>query len=113
MLEDEVTGSELHQEDVAEQRVLIENLKAQRAHNEVISNEASVDGDFESEAEEPTNLKRAREEEEEILKFSFTEPEVGERAIATNSRVSRFHMQPKTKQLAWGAAVFALGMSAV
>ena len=114
VIEDGVAGSELHQEDVAEQKALIENLKMQRAKKEaptVIEEEEEEEEDAGSAASEPVKLKRAREEDQETLKFDFKEPELGERAIATNTRVARF--QPRTRQIAWGAAAFALGMGAV
>lgn len=86
--------------DIAEQKELINNLKAQR---ELAALEDA----------EETKPKRAREEEEEPLTFEFKEPEVGERTIATNRRVGFFHMQPRTKSVAWGVAAFAIGMGAM
>ena len=117
VVEDGIAGSELHQEDVAQQKALIENLKMQRAKKEaatIIEEEEEEDEDEEdagSAASEPVKLKRAREEDQEPLKFDFKEPEVGEREFATNTRVARY--QPRTRQIAWGAAAFALGMGAV
>ena len=110
VIEDGITGSALHQEDVTDQKALIEKLKAQRAQQQAA--QAEVEQEEEG-AETPVSesiLKRAREEDNQGFKFEFKEPEVGERAIATNSRVER--LQPRTRRLAWGAAVFALGMGA-
>jgi len=61
-------------------------------------------------------LKRAREEEEggkDELRFNFKELETEERKIATNKRVSRFHLEPQQKSFAWGVAAFAIGLGAV
>jgi hypothetical protein len=110
-VEDGVAGSELRHQDIAEQKKLIEDLKAKRDAEVKAVHEA--DESMEEEGEEaPGTLKRAREDEE-VLKFEFKEPEVGERVIATNKRVSRFQMEPRTKSFAWGVAAFALGMGAV
>lgn len=107
MIEDDVTGFELHQEDIAEQMALIENLKSQRAQK--AKEEEKVE---EPSIPDPFKSKRGREEVEEPLKFNFREADViREREIASTNRVSRF--QPRTGQLAWGAAAFAFGMSAV
>ncbi|KAJ2936667.1 hypothetical protein H1R20_g425, partial [Candolleomyces eurysporus] len=67
----------------------------------------------EEESEGPSKLKRARQDEDEPLKFQFKEPEAEERQIATNRRVGRFNMEPRTKSIAWGLAAFAVGMGAV
>lgn len=90
-----MAGPDMSQ-DVAEQKELIKSLKA------------GMKG-----TEEETKSKRAREEESEALKFQFKEPEVGERAIATNRRVGFFDMEPRTKSVAWGLAAFAVGMGAM
>ncbi|KAG5638890.1 hypothetical protein H0H81_008949 [Sphagnurus paluster] len=120
VIEDRITGSELHEQDVAEQQALVQKLKAERDAAKKQEHEvADEDEDEESEAaaESPsTGVKRVRKDEDEELKtipFNPKEPEVGERAIATNARVGRFQLQPRTRQLAWGAAVFAFGMGAV
>ncbi|KAG2037706.1 hypothetical protein BDR03DRAFT_919677 [Suillus americanus] len=86
-------------QDIAEQKELIERLKAER---DVPLMEADT-------------LKRARDDEDESTEFTFQfkEPEVQERQIATNKRVGRFHLEPKQKSFAWGVAAFAIGMSAV
>ena len=109
-VEDGVTGSELHQQDVAEQKKLIADLKAKR--EEDARSKPVDEADESMEEDTPVTLKRAREDEEE-LRFDFKEPEVGERTIATNRRVSRFQMEPRTKSFAWGMAAFAVGMGAV
>ncbi|KAK7454664.1 hypothetical protein VKT23_011417 [Stygiomarasmius scandens] len=105
---DYVAGEELRQQDIAEQKVLIENLKAQR---EVELKEAQADGP------EKVVSKRARQEveEEEQLKFNFKEPEVGERAIATNRRVPGYleRLPPERQGLAVGMAAFVFGVGAM
>ena len=106
-VEDGVAGSELHQQDVAEQKKLIADLKAKRAED---TRSKAVNDSMEEDT--PATLKRAREDGEE-LRFDFKEPEIGERTIATNRRVSRFQMEPRTKSFAWGVAAFAVGMGAV
>jgi len=112
-VEDGVAGSELRHQDIAEQKKLIEDLKAKRDAEARSKAVHEADESMEEEQEEATGtLKRVREEEE-VLKFEFKEPEVGERVIATNRRVGRFQMEPRTKSFAWGVAAFALGMGAV
>ncbi|KAH7911081.1 hypothetical protein BJ138DRAFT_1007362 [Hygrophoropsis aurantiaca] len=90
------------QQDIAEQKELIEKLKAQREVPQMA-------------LDPPAPLKRIREEEEEEqkLQFNFKEPEQQERQIATNSRVGRFHLEPRQKSFAWGVAAFAIGMGAM
>jgi hypothetical protein len=134
-VEQTIAGSELWEQDVAEQKKLIADLAAkalkssaekigmtedekQRLGEEVynVISQESDDGmkeEYEEEEEGPSKLKRARQEDEEPLQFEFKEPEVEERQIATNRRVDGFRMQPRTKSLAWGIAAFAVGMSAV
>lgn len=90
----EMAGPDMNQ-DVAEQQELIKTLKAQRTNDMSAGDEAKS--------------KRPREEESP-LQFEFKEPEVGERAIATNKRV---WMEPRTKSVAWGVVAFAIGMGAV
>ncbi|KAL4072562.1 hypothetical protein V8B97DRAFT_1870298 [Scleroderma yunnanense] len=93
-------------QDMADQKELIEKLKAERDAVMIIPDETAK-----------VLLKRAREEEEEEgkseLRFNFKEPETEERKIATNKRVSRFHLEPRQKSFAWGVAAFAIGMGAV
>ncbi|KAF9048726.1 hypothetical protein BJ165DRAFT_1462165 [Panaeolus papilionaceus] len=107
IIEEGMMGT-LRDEDIKEQQTLIQHLKAKResAKQELVK---------EMEVEESSNSqkKRDREEEEAPLQFQFKEPEVEERAIATNRRVGRFHMEPRTKSFAWGVAAFAIGMGAV
>ncbi|KAH7884501.1 hypothetical protein F5I97DRAFT_1889960 [Phlebopus sp. FC_14] len=92
-------------QDIAEQKELIERLKAEREAPMMEVDSA------------PAPLKRVREDddeqEKEQLRFNFKEPETEERQIATNRRVSRFHLEPKQKSFAWGVAAFAIGMGAV
>jgi hypothetical protein len=92
-------GEEMIQEDVVEQQALIANLKAQR--------DAAMENGYKA--------KRGREEAEEEYpkRLNFQEPEIGERAIASNRRVGRFHLEPRQKSLAWGVAAFAFGLGAV
>ncbi|KAE9407702.1 hypothetical protein BT96DRAFT_82104 [Gymnopus androsaceus JB14] len=96
---EDVAGEELRQQDIAEQKILIEDLKAKR--------DAAESGS------QPAVVKRSREEEEEALRFNFKEPEVGERAIATNRRVGGYFEEPRHQSLAWGIAAFAFGIGAV
>jgi hypothetical protein len=98
-----VAGSELRQQDMEEQKAMIDGLKAQR--KAATKSAMLEDG--------TAGPKRVRDDVEEKLLFDFKEPEVGDRAIATNRRVSRFHLEPRQKSFAWGVAVFAFGMGAV
>lgn len=111
-------------EDVQEQKELIAKLKAERA----ATKQAKQDGKLAPtqsmketeklvEDEEGSGSKRQREEESAQYRFNFKQPgeeeeEVGERAIATNSRV-RARIAPERKALAWGALAFAAGMGAM
>lgn len=114
IIEDGITGSELREQDIQEQQELIKNLKKQRNAAPTTTTITVTEGDeTEVVVEMPTKLKRVREDEEQPLKFEFKEPEVGERAIATNNRVGRFQMEPRTKSFVWGVAAFAFGLSAV
>jgi hypothetical protein len=99
----DLAGQDLRHQDIAEQKEMIENLKAQR-------DALMQDG---GEEDNTIKQKRARETEEPQLQFDFKEPEVEERAIATNRRVSRFRLEPRQKSVAWGLAAFAVGLSAV
>lgn len=98
----DLVGRDLRHQDIAEQKEMIENLKAQR--DAAIKDDGNDDG--------PIQHKRVREEEA-TLQFEFKEPEVGERAIATNRRVDRFHLEPRQKSMAWGLAAFAVGLGAM
>ncbi|KAJ7707751.1 hypothetical protein B0H17DRAFT_1192195 [Mycena rosella] len=94
---EESVGTELREQDLAEQRDMIEGLKAQRDKAQRgTATDASA------------KLKRAREDEDKQLEFEFKEPEVGERVIATNRRIS-----PSQKSFVWGVMAFAFGMTAV
>ena len=111
-------------EDIQEQKELIAKLKAERAAAKTKKADAGVAPSPSHrvteemlEEEEGTGAKRAREEEPKQYQFDFKEPqegEVGERAIATNSRVGLLgRMPPERKSLAWGALAFAAGMGAM
>ncbi|KAK0450194.1 hypothetical protein EV421DRAFT_1990956 [Armillaria borealis] len=104
---EDVMGSQLHQQDVAEQKALIEGLKAER---EALKTELKTENDMDVDVKPAS--KRGREEEEK-LKFEPKEQETEPRVIATNSRVSRWQMEPKTKSVAWGVAAFLFGAGAV
>jgi hypothetical protein len=96
----EAMGLDMFKEDMTEQRELIANLKAQKHAGMEIAAD--------------TGAKRARNDESEYPRqLNFKEPEVGERAIASNKRVSRFQLGPKQKSFAWGVAAFAVGLGAV
>lgn len=95
---EESVGTELREQDLAEQRDMIADLKAQRDKALAVKNTDDA----------PTKLKRAREEENQKLEFEFKEPEIGERVIATNRRIS-----PTQKSVVWGVVAFAFGMTAV
>ncbi|KAJ6531752.1 hypothetical protein B0H19DRAFT_1081725 [Mycena capillaripes] len=93
---EESVGTELREQDLAEQRDMIETLKAQR--DKARGNDVDA----------PAKLKRAREDEGKKFEFEFKEPEIGERVIATNRRIS-----PSQKSVVWGVVAFAFGMTAV
>jgi hypothetical protein len=116
-----VAINELHEQDVREQKKLIEDLKTQRAatqKEQAERPEAEDNEETEKTAEEvssnmaSSSKKRLRDENEPEYKFDFKEPEVGQREIASNRRV-RFQMEPRTRSLVWGVAAFAMGMGAV
>lgn len=102
---EDVAAAGLHEEDVAEQKDLIENLKRQRAAA-MKSEDMEVDG---------TKNKRSRagEEDSKKLNFDFKEPEVVERAIATNRRILGYLEEPRRRSFAWGLAAFVFGAGAV
>lgn len=119
VVEDGVVGTELRDQDIEEQQKLIQDLKDKRDASrkaqgrgeesmDVVADESSS-----SSHSSTTGKKREREDEDESLKFNFKEPEIAEREISTNRRVSRFTMEPRTKSFAWGLAAFAVGMGAV
>ena len=103
LVKDDVAGAELREQDIEEQKKLIEDLKRKRNQEE---------GQMDTE-EPSSSKKRDREEGDKPLEFQFKEPETEERAIATNNRVGRFHLEPRAKSFAWGVAAFAVGMGAV
>ncbi|KAI5982311.1 hypothetical protein EDD15DRAFT_148681 [Pisolithus albus] len=89
-------------QDIADQKELIERLKAERDAQSMETDHVFAP------------LKRAREDEEKPERnFNPKEPETEERKIATNKRVSRFHLEPRQKSFAWGVAAFAIGMGAM
>ncbi|KDR76335.1 hypothetical protein GALMADRAFT_247727 [Galerina marginata CBS 339.88] len=106
-LVEEGMGEELREQDIEEQQKLIQDLKSKREAAKSEHGEGSMD------TGEAWSKKRERDEEEVPLKFEFKEPETEDRVIATNTRVGRFHMEPRTKSFAWGVAAFAVGMGAV
>ncbi|KAG7089621.1 hypothetical protein E1B28_011287 [Marasmius oreades] len=104
---DDIAGSQLHEQDIAEQKDLIADLKRKR--EEALKNE-----DAEMDDSETLKNKRAREDENQKLRFDFKEPEVGERAIATNRRIlGQLLEEPRRRSLAWGVAAFVFGAGAV
>lgn len=103
---EDVAGEQLREQDIAEQKTLIEDLKAKR-------NAALKTADEQVDSSQQLAVKRSREEEDEALRFNFKEPEVGQRAIATNRRIGGYFEEPRTQSLAWGIAAFAFGMGAV
>jgi hypothetical protein len=100
---EDVAGEQLREQDIAEQKILIDDLKAKR--------NAALKSADEDSSKQPA-VKRSREEEP-TLRFNFREPEVGQRVIATNRRVGGYFEEPRRQSLAWGIAAFAFGMGAV
>ncbi|EPQ54071.1 hypothetical protein GLOTRDRAFT_111531 [Gloeophyllum trabeum ATCC 11539] len=102
-------------EDIAEQKELIERLKKERDEAEQERARAIEEAD-DLKQKELVGKKREREDsEEQQYKFEFKEPENKERAIATNRRVTGFYerMPPERKSAAWGAVAFAAGLGAM
>ncbi|KAF8905051.1 hypothetical protein CPB84DRAFT_1727410 [Gymnopilus junonius] len=97
-------ADELHKEDIQEQKKLIQDLKAKR--EAALSTEENL-------VAESSFKKREREDEDKPLQFDFKEPETEERAIASNRRVTRFNLEPRTKSAAWGIAAFAFAVGAM
>ncbi|KAH9481411.1 Bouquet formation protein 4 [Psilocybe cubensis] len=110
LVEDGIAGSKLHEEDVKEQKKLIQDLKAQR---DAAKSSIGDDATTVETVEESSTKKREREDEAATLKFEFKEPETEERVIATNRRVGRFNLEPRGKSVAWGVAAFVVGLGAV
>ena len=105
----EVPGPDAN-EDIREQKEMIEAFKAQR--------EAKVReqaGDDRDEAmDEGSEKKREREAENPSLQFDFKGPETEERKIATNRRIPRLpEMTPERRSFAWGIAAFAAAVGAM
>lgn len=113
-------------EDIREQKALIERLKAERAAKVIQMQKTQEVIEVDGSDEEATlvnvdksskSQKRAREEEVP-LRFNFSmevdehEQEKDERAVAGSSR-ARAGVAPERKQLAWGALAFAAGLSAM
>ena len=113
-------------EDIREQKALIERLKAERAAKVIQMQKTQEVIDVDGSDEEATlvnvdksskSQKRAREEEVP-LRFNFSmevdehEQEKDERAVAGSSR-ARAGVAPERKQLAWGALAFVAGLSAM
>ncbi|KAI0264515.1 hypothetical protein BC834DRAFT_826522 [Gloeopeniophorella convolvens] len=105
----EVPGPDVN-EDIREQKEMIEAFKAQREAKLV----EQVEGDEDDATVEPEK-KRERDEENKPLEFDFKEPETEERRIATNRRVAARlpEMTPERRSLAWGIAAFAAAYSAM
>ncbi|KAF8434073.1 hypothetical protein L210DRAFT_3553985 [Boletus edulis BED1] len=97
-------------QDIAEQMELIERLKAER---DLLKMQAEGYVPDTGPAVAPLKRERDDEEKKEELQFDFKEPEMEERRIVTNKRVSRFELEPRNKSFAWGIAAFAIGMGAV
>ena len=104
----EVPGPDAN-EDIQEQKELIEAFKAQR--EEKLRAQVASDTD---EAMEEGERKREREEENASMQFKFKEPETHERKIATNRRIARLpEMTPERRSFAWGIAAFAAAVGAM
>ncbi|EJD06464.1 uncharacterized protein FOMMEDRAFT_138422 [Fomitiporia mediterranea MF3/22] len=108
----EVPGPDMH-DDIAEQKELIANLKAERESKEATASEdVSAVPIKQSDSQ---GSKRAREEEGQPLKFEFREPDeqnaVANREIKSNRRLS-LDLEPQQKSAAWGALWFAAGLAA-
>ncbi|KAH9838258.1 uncharacterized protein C8Q71DRAFT_795791 [Rhodofomes roseus] len=118
-------ADEVMEEDIREQKALIARLKAGREEQRVRraaepEEEDEEESEPESGAEQqevsPAKPASKRPRDDGELKFDFKEPsgEVGERAIATNRRVSMLaNIPPERKSLAWGALAFAVGWGAI
>jgi len=103
----EVPGPDAN-EDIREQREMIEAFKAQRELRE------QAEDDRDEATDEGSEKKREREGENASLQFNFKEPEVEERKIATNRRIPRLpEMTPERRSFAWGIAAFAAAVGAM
>lgn len=115
---EDVASADLREQDIREQREMIEDLKAQRAAAAAKLAAEADDAEEDESMEDDdgsTKLKRTRDEAEEGHRFDFKEPENEERAIVTNKRVpSTFQrLRPQQKSIVWGAAAFSLGLAAM
>ncbi|KAI0250286.1 hypothetical protein BJV78DRAFT_1221049 [Lactifluus subvellereus] len=100
----EVPGPDMN-EDIREQREMIEAFKVQREAEARAEDEAMVEG---------SDRKREREDEDPSLQFQFKEPETEQRQIATNRRIARLpEMTPERRSFAWGIAAFAAAVGAM
>jgi hypothetical protein len=101
----EVPGPDAN-EDIREQKEMIEAFKAQRESQAADDRDEGIDGGSEK--------KREREEEDPSLQFTFKEPETQDRKIATNKRIPRLpEMTPERRSFAWGIAAFAAAVGAM
>ncbi|KAI0309919.1 hypothetical protein OF83DRAFT_1071332 [Amylostereum chailletii] len=100
----DVPGPDMNQ-DIAEQKELIEAFKAQREAARRAADESMDDSD-------DGEKKREREEDGAPLRFEFKEPAAHpqDRQIATNRRV---RMTPERRSLAWGVGAFAAAVAAM
>jgi hypothetical protein len=97
-------------EDIREQREMIEAFKSQRDAEA----QARAAGSEDEAMVEGSEKKREREDESPPLQFEFKEPETEQRPIATNRRVARLpEMTPERKSFAWGIAAFAAAVGAM
>jgi len=105
----EVPGPDAN-EDIREQKEMIQVLKAQRETK--LREQGAEDRD--EAMDEGSQKKREREEENPSLQFDFKEPETQERKIATNRRIPRLpEMTPERRSFAWGIAAFAAAVGAM
>jgi hypothetical protein len=100
------------EEDLREQKELVERLKAERAAAATAAQ--AVLSSEETTLVESTVQKRAREDDVPQYALDIKEPETEERALVSNSRIRTLkEMPPERKSLAWGALLFAAGLGAV
>ena len=106
----EVPGPDAN-EDIREQKEMIEAFKAQR---EAKLRDQTTD-DQDEDMDGGSEKKREREEEHLSLQFNFKEPgTLEERKIATNRRIPRLpEMTPERRSFAWGIAAFAAAVGAM
>jgi len=112
IVEEGVAGTELMEEDIKEQKRMITELKKKEELAALPEQPGDTPMD-ESDHVSTSSKKRERDDEDQPLTFEFKEPEREERAIATNSRIARFSLEPRTKSFAWGVVAFAVGMGVV